>query len=533
MVRYSFLIVFIILTTFSAWSQNRYVVHLTDKANNPYSISNPSEFLSQKAIDRRTKQGIAITEEDLPVNPVYIDELKALGIEVYYSSKWFNAVLVQMQAADVSEVTNLSFVSDVELVAPGARLKLGSRNGRTEDGEDTEAISNSFQNSILGIDVLHDLDYFGEGLTIAVLDGGFPGITSQPAFEHLITDNKILDQFNFIENDDVITQYGDHGTRALSAIAANLENEYSGIAPNADYLLYITEEERNVNGSFTEYRVEEYNLLFAAEKADSAGVDIISTSLGYYTFDNSAMSYTYEDMDGETTVVTRACEKAFEKGIFVVTSAGNQGNKSWKYITAPADGPNVMSVGAVDANLERENFSSFGPNFNGHIKPDVMALGVGTSLIDQEGSTTSSGTSFSAPLVAGLAALLWQKEPELTNRELFDLILSLGNQSDNPNNEYGYGVPNAAKLVTSVQESLEDMSVWPNPFNSFLKITNHSNVVDIQLLNINGKTMAIAAEENANEIAINTSHLLPGFYILRIRNNDGAVRSRKLIKSIE
>ena len=512
-----------------SFAQNRYVVHLKDKNNSPYSISNPSEYLSQRAIDRRSKYSIPITEEDFPVNPDYIQELKINGADVFYNSRWFNAVLIQADETLIPTIEALSIVDHVELVSQGPRLTHG-RIEYQEGEEGTEAYENAVQNDLLGVYSMHEQDLRGEGMLLAFLDGGFLGVDNQEAFSHLFTNGQIVDQYNYLDNDDNVYQYDSHGTKVFSTVSAFQDGVYQGVATNAEFLLYVTEEVRNTSNSYSETRIEEYNMLFAVERADSAGADVISTSLGYSTFDDPFTSYTYQDMDGSTAIVTQAFETAFAKGIFMVTSAGNEGGGSWQFITAPADGPHVMSVGSVSSDGTRASSSSIGPNANGVIKPDVMAMGGSTSLISDSGLTTGSGTSYSAPQIAGLAALLWQKQPNLTNQELFDLILSLGNNYSNPNNEYGYGIPSAARLITGTFEDDAQIIAYPNPFNDIIKIENVTSTEEIELWNLLGEKVHLNTNlvENGSLI-LSTSNLPSGIYILKITDSQ-ADQIIKLIK---
>lgn len=512
-----------------ATAQHRYIVHFTDKADSPYSIDAPEVYLSARAIDRRARYGIALSEEDLPVNPGYVSALRSLGAEVFYKSRWFNAVLAQMEESLTHEVAALAFVDRVEFVAPGGRLTGGSRLENSQESP-PPPLYNARQNDLLGIPSLHAENLFGEGLMIALLDGGFRGTDTQQAFAHLLADSQLTDRFNFVENDENVYQYTTHGTRVLSTIGAVLENEYQGVAPNAHFLLYITEEVEDAQGRPSEYRIEEYNMLFATEVADSAGADIISASLGYSTFDDPSMDYMYEDLDGKTAVATKAFEKAFEKGLFVVASAGNEGNGEWQYITVPADGAHVMSVGAVNESRERATFSSVGPGYDGGIKPDVMAVGSGTLVVTGSGMTTGSGTSFAAPQIAGLAALLWQKYPELSNTELFDLILSLGDRFGNPDNLYGHGIPNADESVTSATDLRGASLLVPNPFYDDIAIEAPATIVSLSLFNPTGLRVKYRTNLRSNRVTLRTSDLLCGIYLLQVVLSNGETTARRIMK---
>ncbi len=522
------------LLTLTSFGQSRYVVHLKDKTNTPYQISSPEDFLSARAIERRTNQSILITEEDLPVDPTYVNQITNTGAEVFFKSKWFNNLLIQATEAQVTAIEVLDFVENVEFVAPGNKLKSNSRTADLEDGQETEAVQTDFQNNLLGIQGLQEEGFLGEGIIIAFMDGGFLGVDVTSPFEHLINENKIKYQYNLVENDDNPFKYLQHGTQVLSTVSAIIPDSYTGIAPEADIMLFVTEDDY---GSRPEFRVEEYNFLYAAEMADSAGVDIINASIGYNTFDSAYMSYSYEQMDGNTAVITRAAEKAFSKGILVVTSAGNSGSSSsWPYISAPADGPNVLSIGSVESNLSKSSFSSIGPTADGRIKPDLMAYGRSTAVVGQNGNVGSnSGTSFASPQVAGLAALLWQKNPALTNKELFDLVLSLGSQSENPDNLFGNGIPNYLKEITGLGDfEIRELAIYPNPFNNTLQIQGGLafEKYNLTILDASGKILMGMTVETNNDgrINLNLDDISSGFYFLRVSHTKSQPSTHRIVK---
>lgn len=454
--RYLILLITVFTCTLGFAQTNRYMVFFKDKDNSVYDINNPQEFLSQKAIDRRDEQ---VTFEDLPVTPQYIQGLKDIGVEVYFQSRWFNGVLAQMDESLISTVEALEFVSRAEYVAPGAKLNLAGRTKILEDSP-IPFEATSLQNEMLGIDIMHQNGFQGDGITIAITDGGFLGTNTSEAFKHIYDEGRMVLEYNFVDGTDNVYLYDDHGTNVFSTIGALEDGVFTGTAPQANFMLFVTED------VFPEYRIEEYNWLFAAEKADSAGVDIIQVSLGYSTFDDAAMSYTYQDMDGETTVISRAAAIAASKGILVVSSAGNLGDNPWQFITAPADSDGILSVGAINSSEQLVNFSSRGPTADGRLKPELVAVGGGTTVIDQDGNITSrSGTSFSAPLVAGLAAGVWQANPNLTNLELIELLKSSANNAANPDNFYGYGIPNFQAVQNFQQADLDSkpLAIYPNP----------------------------------------------------------------------
>lgn len=521
-----FILIFILFPLLAAAQTNRYMVFFSDKDGSAYSINNPEEFLSQKAIQRRNNQGIAITTQDLPVNDTYIQGVKDLSVDVFFTSRWLNAALIQTEASKISAVNGLSYVDSVVYIAPNAKLSFNSRKlskDATESGRIAEA--NDFQLAMLGVNTMQSEGYTGAGVSIAVLDAGFTSVDTAQAFSEVFTENRLKFIYNFVENNEDIYKVSTHGTRVFSTIAASIENEYIGIATEADYMLFVTED------APTEYRIEEFNWLIAAEKADSAGVDIITSSLGYNTFDDPSMDYVYEDLDGETTIISQAANIATSKGILVVVSAGNMGNDPWQFITAPADAHNILAVGSVDSQGNISNFSSLGPSADGRIKPDVAALGSGAAVVSSGGVTTGSGTSFASPQIAGLAALLWEANPNLTNIELREMILSLGDQANNPDNLLGYGVPNFNQTLAIQPEVKEqDLIVYPNPVTgNFISVNGErlSGTGTLRIIAYSGQTvkeLPISSNNDLNSISLEGVN--QGIYILLINIGDEIYRTR-------
>jgi len=509
--------------------QNTYVVFFNDKASTTYSLNNPSEFLSQRAIDRRSKQNIEFDSLDIPVVKSYIQEVRDLGVDVFLSTKWMNGIIVQTEPNNVTGIENLAVVKEVIYVSPTTKLSFQGRVSATEEQQEVENSATNAQLDMLGINTLHAQGFEGQGMLMAVLDGGFSGVDSAPAFSHLFDQDKVIMAFDFIENDDNVYHASSHGTNVFSIIAAKEEGEYNGAASEANFMLFRTEDPAFVD----EYRIEEYNWLIAAEKADSAGADIITSSVGYSDFEDPAMSYTYEQMDGKTTVITRAADLVFDKGILVITSAGNKGNKTWQYITAPADANNIISVGSVDSDFGRSNFSSIGPTSDGRTKPEVMALGRNTSVISSNGFvTTNSGTSFAAPLVAGLSALLWQKESDLTNIELRNKILSLGDQSDLPDNQYGHGIPTYEFILSTEEIETQTVRLYPNPITGgilTIELRNVNDSFDLKIFNLQGSLIKSQTLKATNNVRIDLSGVDNGVYLIEILS-DKLVYKSKVIK---
>jgi hypothetical protein len=517
------------------------MVHFSDKEGTPYTVDQPLQFLSQRAINRRLSQGIPVDETDFPVNPHYIQGIKDLGIELYFTSRWLNAALIQTDAGNIPAVEALNFVDSVEFVAKGPLLTQGNENldtsgGAPINGTNTNNRKTDLQNEMIGVDDMHEAGYKGEGMLIGVMDGGFSNINHSSFFEHLFINDQIAFTYDLVRNEKDVFAHSSHGTRVLSILAAQHEDSFTGIVPNADFALFATE-----HGP-TEYRIEEYNLVMATEMADSLGADVINVSVGYNIFfDTLIMDYTYEQMDGQTTVASRGMEVAASRGMIVVTSAGNDGDgMEWIWIGTPADADGVLSVGGVNSLGQRVPFSSVGPTSDSRIKPDIMALG---SLVvvcsDVSNITVSNGTSFSSPLVAGLTAGLWQANPDLTADEIKERLRNTASISTNPGNQYGYGIPdfnraNENTVVGIEEEMLRDLEVYPNPVkNDQLIIRSGKESLkgaSIHLFTSNGQEIKkITSEAFENKVILTLDSFENGVYILKIRKK-GIDRSFRIMK---
>lgn len=453
----------------SAFSQNfvegRYRITFKDKNNSPYSITNPHTFLSAKAIERREKFNIEITEQDLPVNPQYIAPIAELGAVFCNSSKWFNSAIFYIKNQETFDIIKkLYFIKNMEYVAPIPKWICDKRKLTEKDSlhfddnfkslfESARSIQEIYGNSgkqcdMLGVLQSHFSEHWGQGMTIAIADAGFLHVDSANVFQKMRDNNRLLFTRDVtgtaacLDTTIDIFSKGGHGMQVLSLIGGVYPGKLIGTAPMASFILFRTEEED------TEYTVEEDNWVAAAEIADSAGADIISTSLGYSDFDDKSQSYTYEQMNGNTARITIGADIAASKGMLILNSAGNSGDEPWKYITAPADADSIITVGACDYNQKKVNFSSFGPTYDKRIKPDVMALGLYPAIVTANGTirNTSGGTSFSCPLMAGACATLWSEFPDSSAQTIKKFILKCADRSDKPNNKYGYGLPNINKV---------------------------------------------------------------------------------------
>lgn len=528
---------------------SRFVVHLSDKdtANNPYSLEAPGEFLSQKALDRRSRFGIEPDMSDLPLSPRYTDSISRLVSRIQNRSRWFNLLVVEAPDSVAPFIKNKPFVDSLARVAPApsAGKKNTQQPAQNTQAHHYAAITSTLDSSAYGYTWrqiqmlkghhLHQGGYQGRGLTIAIMDAGFQNADKLPAFDSLRTNNQIKSTADFEDHDGNVYESDRHGTMVLSVIAANIPGVYRGTAPKADFILLRTE----VTGS--EYISEEYNWIAAAEYADSAGTNIINSSLGYSTFNDSTQDHTYQDLDGNTTPITRAADMAAAKGMLVVSSAGNLGNDSWRYISAPADADSIITVGAVDERGNHASFSSVGPTADGRIKPEVAAQGVATAVASPDSSLLyGNGTSFSAPIITGLMACLWEKYPNLNNMQLRDKLIRNASQWDNPDSLTGYGIPNFSMAGNLGFETLAPKAVrsYPNPFRkhfilSLPTINLKDQTLSIDIYDIMGKKRFTQQFTNTlpPQVRIDALHdAPPGIYLVKISLNHELVTKEKIIK---
>ena len=525
---------------------DKYWIQFTDKNNSPFSIDSPNVFLSQRAIDRRAAQNISITVQDLPVNPVYVTGVKISGnIQVLTSSKWMNGLLIETtDTAGLDQIMKLPFVDSVNsrsVERSNKRTHSNKMDVLVERTEKYQATSfpergldyglSELQNKMLKINYLHDLGYTGSGMVIAVLDAGFIGADTTTIIQPLFNNNQILGTWDFVTGQPVdYNQHSNHGTYVLNCMGANVAGLYIGTAPDANYWLIRTED------APTEYVIEEYNWVVGAEFADSVGADIINSSLGYTTFDDSTQNHTYSDMDGNTTVITKGADIAASKGILVVNSAGNSGNDDWYYIGAPADGDSVLAIGAVWGDSTVTSFSSRGPSSDGRVKPNVMAMGGWVPMaIGTDSVRYINGTSFSGPILAGAAACLWQSRSGFSNMEISEKIEQSCHLYVAPNDDYGHGIPdfelayNLINGMTTLNNNSNELHVYPNPANDWIEFQLDKKAVKlVSLTDLSGKlVMQMDLESMNSEVArIDLSHLNPGIYFLNQISLEGVLTYR-------
>ncbi len=469
-----------ILSSFVVFAQEDAWVYFNAKPNAQAFFGNPLTELSQRSLDRRLAQGIQLDEKDAPIEQLYIDQISSNSdIVVLAKSKWFNALHVQGSEDAIRALENLSFVARVDfanrvlnnpLRTATTPKKIKKVNKLLESSELFNYGNSGNQIQMLNGHLLHQQNYTGSGKIIAVMDGGFPGVNTASSFSRLRNSNKILGGYDFVNRSSNFYSGISHGTLVLSTMGGFRDNQLVGTAPDASYYLFITEDGAN------EWPLELSLWVEAAEEADRLGVDIINTSLGYTEFDNPNYNFTYADMNGNTTFISKGLDIAFSRGMVCVNSAGNSGNDPWQYISAPADAVNALTIGAVNSAGNYASFSSIGPSFDGRVKPDVVAQGQQSVLSSANGNiTTASGTSFSGPITAGMVACLWQALPNATNAEIVQLIKESASLYSNPNNELGYGIPdfnlalNNGLLRLPVRD-VEKFFIFPNPANNNISV---------------------------------------------------------------
>lgn len=444
-------------------AQQKVWVFLTDKGNYvEEQLQQPEKLLSPAALERRKANGIDITASDLPVAESYIKQLKVHSHKVVSSSRWLNAVVVELTPDCLEEVESLDFVKGLR---PVQTLVSTATADEVDEGPVEPAYpryihadspfdygESTFQNNMLNITPLHARGITGKGVRVAIFDSGFSGVDTIDVFDSLWANNRIAYHWDFVENHDKVFNKHSHGTQVMSTIGANLPGEMVGMAPHATFLLCRTEDARS------ESRQEEHNWVRALEVVDSLGVDVVHTSLGYSEFDDESENYTYDDLDGNTTVITRAADWAASKGIIVTTSAGNEGSGSWRYITAPCDADSVLCIGSINKVERLSRFSSVGPAADGRIKPDVVALGSRATVASPRNYITKAdGTSFSGPLIGGFVACLKQAHPKRSNMDIIQAVKLSADQYPFPDNEMGYGIPDAV-IADSLLAKVADLS---------------------------------------------------------------------------
>lgn len=513
-----------------AQNPNCYRVYLSNKNNSPFSINTPSAFLSPRAIAKRTTYNIPITTQDLPVNESYINQIKAFdtNIQVLSTSKWLNTVVIYCpNPAHIPGIQNLGCVQHI---VPVANLPFTKEGGFVipqtvandkfgMNGTKDFSYGDSYdQIKVHRGDSLHNRGFRGEGMLIAVLDAGWNGFDTISHFQPLYANGQIWGTRDMIPGvNNVYTGHG-HGTSVTSIIASNIEGQLVGTAPMANYFFIRSE------NPWSEQPIEEDFWAAAAELADSLGADVINSSLGYTTFEDFPQGdMTPQQNDGISSVASQAATIAGQKGIVVVISAGNERGSDWGFIGRPADAFDVISVGAMDKDSVIAPFSSYGPSADMRVKPDVTSVGWNTWYSSTDGSIyQGNGTSFSGPVIAGLSACLWQSLPHLNAIEIMEVIRQHGHIYNNPDNDFGYGIPDYFQAfldnISSVSEfsTPMDVLVFPNPTEDQITFQSmNEEILSIQIVDLSGKILYHNSDKQFKN-TISVSFLSSGIYFAHL-----------------
>ena len=524
---------------------NIYWVQFTDKNNSPYSIDNPEAYLSQRALQRRANLGIGIDEYDIPVNPQYLQAVADCGAQLLNPSKWLNGVSIYTANSSVVEAINaLEFVSVVRNCPNDLKAQEKKERWLADEMKPVKAQRGMYgyyggaedQVTQLNVNILHEKGYDGTGVVVAVLDGGFIGTEEHSCFDNMREEGRLLGVREFVYGSTSVYTQSTHGTSCLSTMAAYDPNNMVGTAPKASYYLIHTEdgEQENI--------IEEYNWVSGAEYADSLGVDVCSTSLGYIDFDMSQWDHPVEHFDGHTAPMSIGAEIAASRGMVCMNAAGNEYG-GYCTLGIPADAEHIITVGAVDAAGNRASFSSVGPTYDGRIKPDVMAMGDGTYVASGYGNWwpyyNGSGTSFATPVLAGAVACLRQARPYATVQEICDVIRACGDRTDNPDSYYGYGVPDFSKALEmlSVEEPIsgtpvEIVSVYPNPSQGSVRVAlNGGAKADLTVYDMMGRRLYTYSFNGLNHNTLENylSNLEAGVYFIDVNSE---IMGRQTIKLV-
>lgn len=525
--------IFLLLGLFLGQAQQKELVFVffKDKPNKANFYANPTSELSQKSLDRRSQKSIILNDQDAPIEASYIQNIKNLGFTVTDYSKWLNGVAVNATVGQIQTLKNQAYVLRVESFVrnPSGTLKLENNRPNKWKGFSNNKTNFNYgaassQINQINLRPLHLAGFTGAGITIAVIDSGYPTVNTGTAFKRLRENGQIKGGYNFVSKNTNIygSDLNSHGTICLGTIGGYIDNQFVGSAPDANFYLYVSEDAE------IEIPEEQLYWIMAAEEADRKGVDIITTSLGYTEFDDSRYDYSYADMNGTTTFIARGAQIAYEKGIFVSIAAGNEGDKTWHYISTPADNDKVFSIGAVDISGNSANFTSFGPNSVGVIKPDAVARGVLTSTVFNNNTDTANGTSLSNPLAAGGVASLLQALPK--NIQLDDVKSKLRNNASratSPTSQQGYGILNFGKTYNQFLSTQEikniNFSVYPNPAQDFIKIQSKEKIYNVTIFDQLGRIIL-----KSNNDRINISSLEKALYFISVNNNSTIVQFIKI-----
>ncbi|MDR1611063.1 MAG: S8 family serine peptidase [Candidatus Symbiothrix sp.] len=531
--------------SFSGYSQETFMYRLIlkDKGNPPFSIEQPEMFLSDKSIQRRTKQGFVTDSVDLPIDPSYFQAIANTGAEIRTFSKWAKTVVVHIPDLSlIPQLKNLSFVDTLYCVWKGSISPSFTRDLESSDNQPLgipafagmTGSNNSYgagytQISLNNGHLLHDAGFRGQGMTIAVIDGGFVNADLIDFFDS----QRIKDVKNFNhEINDFLREGIDHGTKVLSCMLSDKQGEMVGTAPEADYYLLRTEIDSE------EYPVEEDYWIAALEYADSIGADIATSSLGYANFDDTSMNHTHNQLDGKSVPISIAAGLAASRGILLFNSAGNERDDPWIKIMFPADAENMLAIGAINRDSVCSYFSSAGYTADRRVKPDLMAMGTSNAIIGSNGQILSgNGTSYATPVLAGLSACLWQALPALTTFEMIELLRETANAFSRPDSLMGYGIADVYKAYVQSKTGLKPVET-ENTFFFFVDSRENRLYLNFSHLQDNSKSVLNIYSSVGMKLlsvsklssSIDISSLPKGVYIAHLQTGDRPACVRKFIK---
>lgn len=527
----------LMISSMASYSQTYYYFYIqfANKKGTPYTLANPSAYLSQRAIDRRNSFHLSIDSTDLPIPPAYLQQIENLGVHLHCRSKWMNGATAKIQDSTLmSQVRALPYVKFVQYTGKlvGAALAPAQKAKETSDTDYGPALK---QINMLNGRWLHNAGYRGKGMQIAVIDAGFTNVNTNRCFDSLRLQGRLLGTKDIINPGANIYSADTHGANVLSTMAGNIAGQYLGTAPDASYWLIRTEY------GPTEYKVETDFWVSGIEFADSVGTDLVNSSLGYTTFDDASMSFKYADMNGKVSRASRAATIAGQKGMVVVVSAGNDGNKAWYYIGSPGDADGIITIGSVAADSTSSSFSSYGPSSDNRVKPTLCAIGTSSSLVNTNGTiSTGSGTSYSSPILCGMISCLLQKYKAQYNSpsvsEFISALTQSGHLYNAPTPQKGYGIPNFltafSKLPTTATTNISQPTAFSVNYNP------HDKTINIQLDKLdtgaNVRIYSITGTPIYSNTISQQQTILPlhtfakGIYALRVIAN-GETYSKKII----
>ena len=528
---------------------DRYLIEFTDKNHNRYTTGFPQYFLSERALQRRARQGIAVGYADLPVSSYYIDSLKRMGFDVLHRSRWFNSATVRCLPEDIEKLHHIDFIKH----APENKKTESVQDSIFEKDDDLETLFSFLfrekentgsqyaaptayygqaadQIGMMNGHFLHNSGFRGKGMLIAVIDGGFYKTGELSGFDKIRNSGQLMGIKCFSDDGNSALGENNHGANVLSIIASDLPGRMIGSAPDAEYMLLRSEEVGK------EYLVEEENWIAAVEYADSIGSDLITSSLGYSVFDDVSQNHHYPDLDGRTVRASRAAAMAAARGMIVCVSAGNDGDSHWKHVSVPADADSVVTIGAVDGAGRYASFSSTGHTADGRIKPDLVAMGKETAYQNTMGNiNTGNGTSYSTPLLAGLIACLWQAHPDKSNMDIIGMVKRSASHFQKPDSLYGYGIPDFSKLVDSTRsDDPYTVSIIPNPdtgtLTLYLSPATHG-YIHIRINTLSGQPLFLhsgyVSGYTVYELTVDESkHFTAGMYLVEVRTDAGKITEK-------